>query len=360
MSSIDTRLKALEEAVLQIRNALSSHGSNFVDAQRRAPRRSFRLHHPEATPSLLEKVLKALNDVSSQLVQVQEDVRREPARSTCEQETRPLTKDHDFVATSERHSYVVQAPTPPTQAVSAENVPAEAPDAIGRDDAAAQDPRTSRPSSLRTRRQFVLSSEQIGKHSVPYLAKFANDPAFTGVVRVEVDDVDWKDVMERIEIPDSPEFLAVQYAPDTAGVSRVRLANPTHPSAIKLPDMSQRVERPSDAEVEAFLDEAAEAPPVDRIFYYIGDSLVSDFDGLLHSGAELCQLPSVSGANTDWWQFGDRFSATPFHLEDGEKWYSSNLVFGGWKLWIVIWANHRTKFEDLSDAGTRVVVAPTS
>ncbi|KAF3351632.1 hypothetical protein VdG2_00219 [Verticillium dahliae VDG2] len=62
--------------------------------------------------------------------------------------------------------------------------------------------------------------------------------------------------------------------------------------------MSQKVERPSDTEVEAFLDEAAEAPPVDKIFYYIGDSL-----------------------------FGDRFSATPFHLEDGEQWHSSDLVF---------------------------------
>ncbi|KAF3351850.1 hypothetical protein VdG2_00003 [Verticillium dahliae VDG2] len=185
----------------------------------------------------------------------------------------------------------------------------------------------------------------MGNHSLLHLAKFVNDPDFKGMVRVEVADVNWEDMMERVDIPDCPESLAVQYAADTAEIPRVRLANPVDPSALRPPDMSQRVDRPSDAEAEAFLNGAALAPPGHEIFYFIGDPLLSDFEHLLHSGDELCRLPRISGVNTTWWHYGDRFFATVYHLEDGEKWYSSNLVLGGWKLWIIIWARHRTRFE---------------
>ncbi|KAL9948564.1 hypothetical protein ACHAO5_001664 [Verticillium nonalfalfae] len=344
MSSIDTRLKALEDAVQQIRNALPSADAYSGHANRRGPRRSIRLQDSEATPSLLEEVLKTLNYVSGQLVQVQEDVRRGSAMLVGESETLLPLNDNDALATDKRSSCITQAPTPPSPSTSGEPTPAVAAGFIACDDAGAHAPELSRsPSGIQ--RQYVLSVEQMGKHSLPHLAKFVNDPDFKGMVRVEVADVNWEDVMERIDIPDRPEFLAVQYAADTAGMSRVRLANPVDPSALQPPDMSQRVGRPSDAEAEAFLNEAAEAPPDREIFYFIGEPLLTDFDHLLHSGDELCRLPRISGANTTWWHYGDRFSATAYHLEDGEKWYSSNLVIGGWKLWIVIWARHRTRFE---------------
>ncbi|CRK16235.1 hypothetical protein BN1723_010917 [Verticillium longisporum] len=83
---------------------------------------------------------------------------------------------------------------------------------VGRADA------SGRNSSLGIQPQYVLSAEQTGKHSLPYLAKFVNDPDFKGMVRVEVADVNWKDVMERIDIPDRPEFLAVQRFENLRGV----------------------------------------------------------------------------------------------------------------------------------------------
>ncbi|CRK08796.1 hypothetical protein BN1708_009816 [Verticillium longisporum] len=58
---------------------------------------------------------------------------------------------------------------------------------VGRADA------SGRNSSLGIQPQYVLSAEQTGKHSLPYLAKFVNDPDFKGMVRVEVADVNWKD-----------------------------------------------------------------------------------------------------------------------------------------------------------------------
>lgn len=56
MSSIDTKLKALEYDVQQIRNALRSADTHSSHANRRGPRRSIRLQDSKATPSLLEEV----------------------------------------------------------------------------------------------------------------------------------------------------------------------------------------------------------------------------------------------------------------------------------------------------------------
>lgn len=120
---------------------------------------------------------------------------------------------------------IVQAPTPPTQPVSLESTPEEAPNSTGRDDATAQDPRTSRSFFPATERQFRLAPDQMRENLVTNLAKFAKDPAFTGLVRIEVGGVNWKDLMKRIKVLERHDFLAIEYFADTGveGVARLRL-----------------------------------------------------------------------------------------------------------------------------------------
>lgn len=262
------------------------------------------------------------------------------ATSTGEPETRRLLNGHDEAISERLDPLIVQAPTPPTQPVSLESTPAEAPNSTGRDDATAQDPRTSRSFPPATEPQFRLAPEQMRENLVTNLAKFAKDPAFMGLVRIEVGGVNWKDLMKGIKVLGRHDFLAIEYFADTGveGVARLRLPDVAiDPSDLQQPDMLQPVEKPSDAEIGAFLDSAADAPPNGPIFYYVGEPLVPDFDPMLHAGEDLGRLPPVPGVNTAYWHYGGSSSGNAFRFEDAEMYSCSDVIGPGLKFWLIIW-----------------------
>lgn len=100
----------------------------------------------------------------------------------------------------------------------------------------------------------------------------------------------------------------------------------------------------SAAEAEAFLHELATNPPKGPIFYYTGPPLTSDFDGLLHPGETLSQLPLLKGINDYYHHYGERYSATGGHIEDG-RFRSCNVTCSGIKITLLVETSDTTKFE---------------
>ncbi|KAF6835455.1 lysine -specific demethylase 4c-like protein [Colletotrichum plurivorum] len=116
-------------------------------------------------------------------------------------------------------------------------------------------------------------------------------------------------------------------------------------SRFSFPHFPATTSRPSDDQIEAFLNEAAESPPRGNILYYVGPPLSPDFDSLLHPGEQLAQFTAIDGVNSYYWHAGQRFSGTSLHSEDGRFW-SANLVLAGLKLWVVIAEYHTAMFEE--------------
>ncbi|KAF6788994.1 hypothetical protein CSOJ01_14911 [Colletotrichum sojae] len=144
--------------------------------------------------------------------------------------------------------------------------------------------------------------------------------------------------------PEQRDQLGNEYFPGTPerGFSFLKLSTS---SRFNFPRFPSTTIRPSDDQLEAFLDEAVESPPQGNIPYYVGPPLSPDFDSLLHPGEQLAQFTAIDGVNSYYWHAGERFSGTSVHSEDCRFW-SANLVFVGLKLWIVISEYHTAKFEE--------------
>lgn len=141
-------------------------------------------------------------------------------------------------------------------------------------------------------------------------------------------------------VPPNPDhdLLSVRYGMRS---QRLRLELGSAPSWAA-PDLDTPVERPSDA--HAYYDQLLQDPPRDDLPYYVGPLPPSQLDSLFPSG--ITQLGLVPGVTTLYGHLGVKGSGTPFHCEDGNC-RSYNLVFFGYKLWILINTKDTAIFEEL-------------
>ncbi|KAF6793378.1 lysine -specific demethylase 4c-like protein [Colletotrichum sojae] len=185
----------------------------------------------------------------------------------------------------------------------------------------------------------------MGDNLVSSIARLVSDEEFRGKIRVKnLKEVKWDDLRSRMKRPEQRDQLGNEYFPGTPerGFSFLKLSTS---SRFNFPRFPSTTIRPSDDQLEAFLDEAVESPPQGNIPYYVGPPLSPDFDSLLHPGEQLAQFTAIDGVNSYYWHAGERFSGTSVHSEDCRFW-SANLVFVGLKLWIVISEYHTAKFEE--------------
>ncbi|KAH7363622.1 hypothetical protein B0T11DRAFT_282914 [Plectosphaerella cucumerina] len=197
-----------------------------------------------------------------------------------------------------------------------------------------------------TDERFSLKLSQMGKFLPRHLARFAQDKLFRGVVKIQKALFRWEELRSKLEAPaqDAPVTL-VKWIREMDDFKRTpRLESFVsedfnwHP-----PDLSHS-NRPPFSVVYSFLESLACSPPPDPVAYYVGPSLATEFDALLHPGKQLAGLPTLPGVNTPYWHFGVKASGTAYHCEDA-AWRSYNLVVGpGWKIWVVIDKSDNIKF----------------
>ncbi|KAM0271178.1 hypothetical protein ACHAQH_009145 [Verticillium albo-atrum] len=187
----------------------------------------------------------------------------------------------------------------------------------------------------------------MGEGIASRLAEFAEDSAFNGRVSMQEVHFDWEGLKERMPAPPQDHDLNfVEWeSTNVAGVSRLRVSD-TPFSEWVLPDISHPVDKPSEADCVAFLEDMARNPAKGPLEYYVGEPLLPDFDSYLHAGEQLCQLQPLKGINKPYWHLGVRGSGTALHCEDA-RWRSYNFVIGpGFKAWLAIHKDDNAKLED--------------
>lgn len=189
---------------------------------------------------------------------------------------------------------------------------------------------------------FSLTSDDTGERLVPALAKIVRHPNFSNKISVTATPLDLARLERAMRENDldctSQDYVA---GPDGSGYSNLYIS--ADKSEFKWPDFSQAIEKPTDDEVEEFLEGVVGHPQKDRVHYCCGVASVP-FDNPLHPGEVLARFEDLTIANEQYYHAGWSRSATPFHCEDAGFW-SCNRTEVGWKVWIMIPEHHTAKFE---------------
>ncbi|KAH8678529.1 hypothetical protein BX600DRAFT_452159 [Xylariales sp. PMI_506] len=194
---------------------------------------------------------------------------------------------------------------------------------------------------------FTLRTSDLGENLVAHLARFVCDERFTGKVIIQDLDVpDFTQIQQQMKAPPRRyDLVAIQYEPSQeSGVSKLLLPSS---KTFRFPDFTIPSAKPSESEVDHYLQILTTDPPNKAVPYYVGPPLSTHFDGLLDLGDQLSQsFPSTPGVNKLYWHAGEKFSGTVLHKEDG-NFRSVNICLFGWKYWLKIKPDHTTKAKTL-------------
>lgn len=201
------------------------------------------------------------------------------------------------------------------------------------------------PQHHASKKEFFLSLDQMEQGAINHLARFAEEPSFRAIVRMETPPFDWNTLKDQIPAKPDHDLLFVRWKRDRIrGASRLYLCEPSA-GKWQLPDLSNPSKKPSYTDALIFLEKMANNPPKSPITYYVGPPLSPEYTHLAHAGDQLCNLSKLDGVNTPYWHLGKSGSGTAFHCEDA-GFRSTNFVVGpGWKLWLIIHDSDSAKFE---------------
>ncbi|KAL6409813.1 lysine -specific demethylase 4c-like protein [Ilyonectria robusta] len=173
---------------------------------------------------------------------------------------------------------------------------------------------------------FSLTSDDTGERLVPALAKIVRHPNFSNKISVTTTPLDLARLERAMRENDldctSQDYVA---GPDGSGYSNLYIS--ADKSEFKWPDFSQAIEKPTDDEVEEFLEGVVGHPQKDRVHYCCGVASVP-FDNPLHPGEVLARFEDLTIANEQYYHAGWSRSATPFHCEDAGFWSCNRTEVG--------------------------------
>lgn len=193
---------------------------------------------------------------------------------------------------------------------------------------------------------FTLGLSNLGEGLIPKLKTFIGDPNFTGKLSVQGMGLAPIALMKTVQpqIPGSSAQFEVSHQLDD-GTWRLYV-QPV--DELQLPNLSD-VAKPSEEDVEQYLEGLYRNLPQEPIPYYVGPlsgPLAEKLQSNFPSGNEVRQLGDVRGVSTLYGHVGGKASGTAFHCEDANC-RSYNLVLIGGKIWIMIKLHHTAKFEEL-------------
>ncbi|KUI63585.1 Lysine-specific demethylase 4 [Cytospora mali] len=193
--------------------------------------------------------------------------------------------------------------------------------------------------------QFCLTTPELGERLIPSLMKMMKQDGFAGKITIQnIGHVDWADLGRTIKPAKKYDFQGVVYTPGSSGKGISHLHLSPIPRRFRSPDFSQPVDKPSQRDIDKYLEDLTSTPPTEPISYYVGPPISPAFNSLLHPGSDILQLGPIPGVTELYWHAGNRGSGTAFHCEDA-SFRSCNLTLFGWKLWILIRESHTDKFE---------------
>lgn len=196
---------------------------------------------------------------------------------------------------------------------------------------------------------LALGCHQMGRDLVRNLKDLCDsDGGVRGKITCTgVPSVDLGSLRLRIPIPkkESGVVFAVKYARCRDIVTLIK----AHVSHFHCPVSGGSIQRPTDKEIEQFIDGIMALPPAASIAYYVGDGLTKEFDWILETDDELRRLreagTDIRGVNTTYWLLGGAGSGTAAHCEDMNL-RSCNITLEGYKWWILIDTGSTNAFEE--------------
>lgn len=258
-------------------------------------------------------------------------------------------KEDGNSATVGPSSDISQTPPPPyTQAVSG----------------AVQASRQTVPLSPARLASHTWDYEQDGHGFIQAMERFAQDSSFDGVFQVRGLPLDTLHDIQSTTRPRgpgsrTPRLQVVEWSKNI-GVPGIRRCYVKQGVRRTLPDFcatatttdAAHVSRPSHEEAKEFLQGIADGDGSTEVPYYVGEPFSEALDGIVRCGATVQEAfgsTNVPGITEPYWYVGSHLSGSCMHTEDGGL-RSVNVVFSGFKIWIVVPAGQRAKLEAALDS----------